>query len=221
MHVSGYRQHNLAKNRYKNILPNEFSRVLLKCRERNEPGSDYINANHIKTQSTQKFKNIELSPPPSYIATQAPLPSTFGDFWRMIVEHNSTIIIMLSNEVVSSSDSESDGESKDVIDQFDQCFNKNKVNKYWPSIKEKRVYDEVTVETIEEQVTPYDFIYRKFVVFHESISHHGRTVHFFQYTGWPDMGVPTNTSAFFKLIDYVDNLMRNSDTPCGPITIHW
>ncbi|KAF0975102.1 hypothetical protein FDP41_005855 [Naegleria fowleri] len=219
MHTSGYRQHNLSKNRYKNILPNENTRVLLKSRERLEPGSDYINANHIITHSTQHFKHIKLSSPPTYIATQAPLPCTFCDFWRMIVEHNSTIIVMLSNEIVSS-DSESDGEAKEGTDLFDQCFNKNKVNKYWPSLHEKKQYDEVTVETILQEVTPYDFTYRQFLVYHETLPSSGRLVHFYQYTGWPDMGVPDNTDSFFKLIECIDNLKKRPDYIPGPITIH-
>ena len=46
-------------------------------------------------------------------------------------------------------------------------------------------------------------------------------MHFYQYTGWPDMGVPDNTDSFFKLIECIDNLKKRPDYIPGPITIHW
>ena len=54
-----------VKNRYKDILPFDHSRVRLK---NVQPGScDYINASHIKPQWSHRH----------YIATQAPVPTTF------------------------------------------------------------------------------------------------------------------------------------------------
>jgi len=87
---------NSQKNRYDQILPNEKTRVKLTCTLSNhpqhkEPCNDYINANLING----KIFGLKHS----YIATQAPLPCTFDDFWRMIWEHNCRVIIML--EVLS------------------------------------------------------------------------------------------------------------------------
>ena len=73
-----------SKNRYGNILPNECSRVKLRPQESIE-GSDYINANHILDGR--------------YISTQAPMPNTINDFWRMIWEQHCAIIVMITRYV--------------------------------------------------------------------------------------------------------------------------
>lgn len=50
------------------------------------PGSDYINANYIDGYRKQN----------AYIATQGSLPETFGEFWRMIWEQRSAIVVMMT-----------------------------------------------------------------------------------------------------------------------------
>ncbi|XP_037042001.1 uncharacterized protein LOC119078522 isoform X2 [Bradysia coprophila] len=66
-----------TKNRYKTILPNEHSRVILSA----EPGllqEPYINANFIK--GPDYVSN-------SYIATQGPLTNTIYEYWLMIYQN--------------------------------------------------------------------------------------------------------------------------------------
>ena len=129
---SGCKHHNFPKNRYKNILPNENTRVQLNYHDRQEPGSDYINANSISTKSIQNFQYIDhFRDPPQYIATQAPLPYTFGDFWQMIVEKDCKTIIMLTN-------SQSNTNSQTFIDT---CFSKNRINKYFFYYNKKIEYN--------------------------------------------------------------------------------
>ena len=78
---------NQMKNRYKNVYPYDSTRVVLPLIP-GHAGSDYINANHING-----YIDVGL-----FIATQAPLPTTFADFWRMIWETDSQTIVMLSKE---------------------------------------------------------------------------------------------------------------------------
>ncbi|CAF1161891.1 unnamed protein product [Rotaria sp. Silwood1] len=75
------------KNRYKDIIPYEHSRV--KLIPVDECDSGYINANFISG----------LHNPREYIACQGPLKSTINDHWKMIWEQNVRIIIMLSGLV--------------------------------------------------------------------------------------------------------------------------
>ncbi|XP_048022875.1 tyrosine-protein phosphatase non-receptor type 13 isoform X3 [Megalobrama amblycephala] len=81
----GQTKENKKKNRYKNIVPFDTTRVML--------GKDggYINANFIKMPV--KDENF------MYIACQGPLPTTLGDFWQMVWEQKSNVIAMMTQEV--------------------------------------------------------------------------------------------------------------------------
>ncbi|XP_028925782.1 tyrosine-protein phosphatase non-receptor type 22 isoform X2 [Ornithorhynchus anatinus] len=78
---------NIKKNRYKDILPFDHSRVELSLITSDED-SYYINANFIKG----------VYGPRAYIATQGPLSTTLLDFWRMIWEYSVLIIVMACME---------------------------------------------------------------------------------------------------------------------------
>jgi len=75
---------NFQRNRYKDVLPEERTRVKL---HNLQDDSDYINANFISGHKEQ------------YISCQAPLPNTTSHFWSMIWEQQSSVIIMLTRTV--------------------------------------------------------------------------------------------------------------------------
>ncbi|XP_041666705.1 tyrosine-protein phosphatase non-receptor type 13 isoform X2 [Cheilinus undulatus] len=81
----GQTKENKKKNRYKNIVPFDTTRVML--------GKDggYINANFIKMPVKDESY--------MYIACQGPLPTTLGDFWQMVWEQKSNVIAMMTQEV--------------------------------------------------------------------------------------------------------------------------
>ncbi|XP_066435194.1 tyrosine-protein phosphatase non-receptor type 3 isoform X2 [Eleutherodactylus coqui] len=75
---------NLDKNRYKDVLPYDATRVILEGKE------DYINASHVNMEiQTSNIIN-------RYIATQGPLPHTCAHFWQMVWDNRLTLIIMLT-----------------------------------------------------------------------------------------------------------------------------
>ncbi|XP_040888778.1 tyrosine-protein phosphatase non-receptor type 22-like [Toxotes jaculatrix] len=81
------KQENIKKNRYKDIVPFDHSRVKLTLNT-TKNDTDYINASFIKGVSGSR----------AYIATQGPLPHTVLDFLRMIWEYNIKVIVMACRE---------------------------------------------------------------------------------------------------------------------------
>uniref|UniRef100_A0A4X2L3Z6 protein-tyrosine-phosphatase n=1 Tax=Vombatus ursinus TaxID=29139 RepID=A0A4X2L3Z6_VOMUR len=75
---------NLDKNRYKDVLPYDTTRVLLQGDE------DYINASYVNMEiPSTKIVN-------QYIATQGPLPHTCVHFWQAVWDRKLSLIIMLT-----------------------------------------------------------------------------------------------------------------------------
>ncbi|XP_026011118.1 tyrosine-protein phosphatase non-receptor type 18 isoform X2 [Astatotilapia calliptera] len=85
---AGALKENIKKNRYKDILPYDQSRVELSL-PTTDSNSDYINASFIKG-ATGDCK---------YIGCQGPLSSTVTDFWRMIWQYNVKVIVMACREI--------------------------------------------------------------------------------------------------------------------------
>ncbi|XP_051060324.1 tyrosine-protein phosphatase non-receptor type 18 isoform X1 [Phodopus roborovskii] len=83
----GSRPGNTKKNRYKDVVPYDETRVILSLLQEEGLG-DYINANFIRgTDGSQ-----------AYIATQGPLPQTLLDFWRLVWEFGVKVILMACQE---------------------------------------------------------------------------------------------------------------------------
>ncbi|KAL9847148.1 FERM and PDZ domain-containing protein 2 [Geothlypis trichas] len=82
---TGKAPENQNKNRYRDILPYDKTRVPLG--EKN----GYINASYIRMNVGEEEH--------FYIITQGPLPSTMADFWQMVWESKSDVIAMMTKEV--------------------------------------------------------------------------------------------------------------------------
>ena len=69
----------------------DHTRVILKDSELGVIGSDYINANYISGEVPGSERR--------YITTQGCLPATVLDFWKMIWQENTRVIVMITNEI--------------------------------------------------------------------------------------------------------------------------
>ncbi|XP_032108061.1 receptor-type tyrosine-protein phosphatase S isoform X11 [Sapajus apella] len=175
---------NKFKNRLVNIMPYESTRVCLQP-IRGVEGSDYINASFIDGYRQQK----------AYIATQGPLAETTEDFWRMLWENNSTIVVMLTKL---------------------REMGREKCHQYWPAERSAR-YQYFVVDPMAEYNMP-QYILREFKVT-DARDGQSRTVRQFQFTDWPEQGVPKSGEGFIDFIGQVHKTKEQFGQD-GPISVH-
>uniref|UniRef100_H2YNA9 Tyrosine-protein phosphatase non-receptor type 20 n=1 Tax=Ciona savignyi TaxID=51511 RepID=H2YNA9_CIOSA len=175
---------NKSKNRFKNILPYDHTRVVLSD---DGDGNDYINACYIDCHSV----------PRKYIATQGPLAKTEGDFWRMMWETKSSIIIMLTNLFENG---------------------KKKCQKYWPDFGAQRDFKQINVACTQEEVIGC-FVKRIFTIKLPEVSQGAHDVTQFHYTTWPDHNIPITTTGLHRLKHAVMEQHKKSGES-KPIVVH-
>uniref|UniRef100_A0A665X1X0 Receptor-type tyrosine-protein phosphatase C n=1 Tax=Echeneis naucrates TaxID=173247 RepID=A0A665X1X0_ECHNA len=176
---------NSPKNRYVDILPYDYNRVQLSTGN-GETGCDYINASFIDGYKEAK----------KYIAAQGPKDETVGDFWRMVWEQQSSIIVMVT-----------------------RCEEGNRVKcaQYWPSPdRETEIFEEFIVKLTSEVHCP-DYIIRRLSLANKREKSSEREVTHIQFMSWPDHGVPGEPQLLLKLRRRV-NAFKNFFS--GPIVVH-
>ncbi|CCX31580.1 Similar to Tyrosine-protein phosphatase non-receptor type 1; acc. no. O13016 [Pyronema omphalodes CBS 100304] len=215
------RPHTLAgvekgnKNRYNNIWPYDHSRV--KLQEYPTDECDYVNASHISVPHSQK----------RYIASQAPLPSTFRDFWSMIWEQDVRVIVMLTAE---SEGGRLKSHNYWNSDQYGSLkltrIQERKVSLEPPALKASPKRRSVSCSSSQvANDIPYITV-RKFTLEHTGCPFMPmREITQLQYTGWPDLGAPAHPSHVLGLVEHTDAVVRASSTSSEhpsrrPVLVH-
>ncbi|CDW54867.1 tyrosine protein phosphatase corkscrew [Trichuris trichiura] len=250
----GQRPENRPKNRYKNILPFDHTRIVLRNGPPDVPGSDYINANLIEVSyqefSCMTYVNVQhlflpyfgvgaedlnnayycgdltfqflslrlicfiffFSVLPefeifngvkrSYISTQGCLACTVDDFWEMVWQEESRIIVMATKEIER-------GKSKCV--------------RYWPEANQPTTTGfrkEIKLTLVAERVNS-DFAVRTLCLSkrRNDESWESRFVYHYHFLAWPDHGVPANPGSVVNFLEEINQLETNLPDS-KPIIVH-
>ncbi|KAM6967733.1 tyrosine-protein phosphatase non-receptor type 6 [Aplochiton taeniatus] len=187
----GQRPENKSKNRYKNILPFNETRVILKDADPDVVGSDYINANYIKN-TLREPEDQKV-----YIATQGCLSTTINDFWQMVWQEGSRVIVMTTREVEKG---------------------RNKCAPYWPEPNSMAERGNYVVTCVSERDAT-DYKARILEVAPKDQSDSPRTIWHYQFLSWPDHGVPQEPGGVLSFLDQV-NCKQANFPDAGPMIIH-
>ncbi|XP_075164725.1 protein tyrosine phosphatase Meg isoform X1 [Haematobia irritans] len=164
---------NVAKNRYRDISPYDCTRVTLV----NNSSGDYINANYVNMEIPGGINR--------YIATQGPLASTTTDFWRMVQQESSHLVVMLTTVMEAG---------------------RQKCHQYWPVTgDELQLGEGLCVKCLSEKPDETgSFVFREFLLCDRRTGEQ-RHIQHMQYLAWPDHCVPSDPNLFLEFVERVRN----------------
>ena len=165
-------------DRYTDIKPFKHNTVKI-----NTP-SKYINASPINIGNKANL----------FISTQGPKSDTIEDFWTMVYDYNSNIIVMLCMEIER-------GQRK-----CENYWDKNSVGKF-----------NITIERRESHGI-YDI---KVIRLKNLSNNEERKVYHLHFKGWPDHGIPDiRDGKFFDVLCRINKLIDQYNTEQKPIIVH-
>lgn len=116
-----------------------------------------------------------------FIVSQAPMPYTFDDFWWMIWSHKTEVIGMFTSLVEKG---------------------RTKAHIYWPRDQNNSrgfLSNAMTIVNRGEE-TVGDFTLTTLSIYYSNDVH---TLTHYHYKGWPDFGIPDNTTDIRRFLDVV------------------
>ncbi|XP_050520396.1 serine-rich adhesin for platelets-like [Daktulosphaira vitifoliae] len=177
-----------TKNRYANVIPLPETRVSLTPKAGAGPNSDYINANFVKGhKGADKF----------YVACQAPMQSTIPDFWQMIWEQNSRVIVMLTSLTEKGVEKCADYLPPSEVLDCHRLFGDFQVTLKKREVKEKFIVSSLQLKNLESNLW--------------------RDITHLWYGGWPAQGVPSDCSAIITFLMETRLYMKGN---MGPHVVH-
>ena len=141
--------------------------------------------------------------PRAYISTTGPMRNTHNIFWKMVYEQDVRIIVMISHLQEGG---------KVMCDQ------------YWPE-KGNVIYGDISVTSVRDDVLAF-YTLRTFNIEQIALKTTKKqkteqkavhTVYQYQYTAWPDYGVPLHA---LPLISFIRNSAAANADSRPPIVIH-
>jgi len=177
---NAFKVENKKKNRYPDKLPYDHNRVLLNALV-NGSNSDYINASSVMDHDPRN---------PAYIITQGPMTHTVADFWQMVWDQGSVVIVMLT---------------KLSENGYQLC------HRYWPEEGSEQ-YHIFEVHLVSEHVWCEDYMVRSLYLKNNQTGE-TRTVTQFHFLSWPDGNIPTTTKAILEFRRKVNKSYRGRSCP--------
>ena len=193
----GEKEINRKKNRYRDIVPYDDTRVVLNTTFTHDSDEDYINASFVRGALDDHYK---------YIAAQGPSKETIIDFIRMLVQFNIKIVICACNEY--------EGQKLKCFRYWTDNENLNLSKNYYISLKSKPIITdgliirELVVRSIKsssnDSLKEYEFTQ-------------------FHITNWPDHGVPNKLDSIMNTLKIVRHRLlskENSKLSSEYIAVH-
>lgn len=189
-HEECLKPENKEKNRYDDILCLDVTRVKITPKKGK---NDYIHANYVDCYDIPK----------KYVVTQGPLKETVDQFWQLVWEQNSRIIVALTDLQVAG---------------------KEMCAPYWYPYNEQQIFqaDELSIKAASE--TRYSGYLQTTFEVYNSDTKERRVIRHFMYSDWPNDGVPSNVESFMGFMGDVyeaqQSFIIKKVVESAPIIVH-